>query len=92
MTLESAISDLQRTLSANRTASSWRLMTRQQLAAVRDALNDERFATWDGWLAAGLMATLGFQSIAPAAGSCHWRWQLTPERWAASLRSTPRAK
>ena len=37
-------------------------------------------------LAAGLMATLGFQSIAPAAGSCHWRWQLTPERWAAMPR------
>jgi hypothetical protein len=52
MTLESAISDLQRTLGSSRTASNWRLMTRQQLAAVRDALGDERFATWDGWLAA----------------------------------------
>ncbi|MCZ4497823.1 MAG: hypothetical protein JWQ74_376 [Marmoricola sp.] len=52
MTLESAISDLQRTLGGSRTAPTWRLMTRQQLAAVRDALSDERFATWDGWLAA----------------------------------------
>jgi hypothetical protein len=27
-------------------------LTRQQLAAVREALTDERFASWDGWLAA----------------------------------------
>ncbi|RZI90131.1 MAG: hypothetical protein EOO67_11420 [Microbacterium sp.] len=52
MTLESAIAELQRTLSGSRTASNWRLMTRQQLSAVRDALSDERFASWDGWLAA----------------------------------------
>lgn len=52
MTLESAISELQRTLQSNRTASNWRLMTRQQLAAVREALSDERIASWDGWLAA----------------------------------------
>ena len=52
MTLESAISDLQRTLTSSRTASNWRLRTREQLAAVRDALSDERFASWDGWLAA----------------------------------------
>ncbi|MET3961768.1 hypothetical protein ABIE44_001702 [Marmoricola sp. OAE513] len=52
MTLESAISDLQHTLGSSRTASNWRLMTRNQLAAVREALSDERFASWDGWLAA----------------------------------------
>lgn len=52
MTLESAISDLQQTLGSSRTASNWRLMTRNQLAAVREALSDERFASWDGWLAA----------------------------------------
>ena len=52
MTLESAISDLQRTLGGTRTASNWRLMTRQQLAAVKEALSDERFTSWDGWLAA----------------------------------------
>jgi hypothetical protein len=52
MTLESAISELQRTLRSSRATSSWRLMTRNQLAAVRDALSDERFASWDGWLAA----------------------------------------
>jgi hypothetical protein len=52
MSLESAISDLQRTLSSNRTASNWRLMARQQLSAVREALGDERFASWDGWLTA----------------------------------------
>jgi hypothetical protein len=27
-------------------------MTRTQLAAVREALSDERFTSWDGWLAA----------------------------------------
>jgi hypothetical protein len=52
MTLESAISDLRQTLSGSRTASNWRLLARQQLSAVREALGDERFATWDGWLAA----------------------------------------
>lgn len=52
MTLESAISDLQQTLGSSRTASNWRLMTRHQLAEVRYALSDERFASWDGWLAA----------------------------------------
>ncbi|MCW2855813.1 MAG: hypothetical protein JWR52_1428 [Marmoricola sp.] len=52
MTLESAISDLKQTLSGTRTAANWRMMTRQQLALVREALSDERFATWDGWLAA----------------------------------------
>ena len=52
MTLESAISELRSTLGASRSASNWRLMTRSQLAAVRDALSDERFSSWDGWLAA----------------------------------------
>lgn len=37
-------------------------------------------------LAAGLMATLGFEQVAPAAASGRWRWQLTPDRWAASPR------
>ena len=52
MTLESAISELRSTLGGSRSASNWRLMTRKQLAAVRDALTDERFTDWDGWLAA----------------------------------------
>lgn len=52
MTLESAISDLQRTLGSSRAASNWRLMTRQQLTAVRQALTEEPIAAWDGWLAA----------------------------------------
>src|SRR5690349_7315660 len=52
MTLESALADLRQTLGGTRTATNWRLMMRQQLSAVRDALGDERFATWDGWLAA----------------------------------------
>jgi hypothetical protein len=52
MTLESAISDLQRTLTGSRTTANWRALTRQQLAAVREALSDERFASFDGWLAA----------------------------------------
>ena len=37
-------------------------------------------------LAAGLMTTLGFERIAAAAGAGRWRWQLTPERWAARPR------
>ena len=52
MTLESAISELRSTLGGSRSASNWRMMTRSQLAAVRDALSDERFSSWDGWLAA----------------------------------------
>ena len=52
MTLESTISDLRQTLGSSRAATSWRWMMRDQLAAVRDALSDERFASWDGWLAA----------------------------------------
>jgi hypothetical protein len=51
MNLESAISDLQETLSA-RTSSNWRWLVRQRLSAVRQALSDENFETWDGWLAA----------------------------------------
>lgn len=57
MSLESAISDLQSTLGGSRTASNWRMMTRQHLSAVRDALTDERFADWDGWLAARTSGT-----------------------------------
>ncbi|MCW2785123.1 MAG: hypothetical protein JWP74_1640 [Marmoricola sp.] len=52
MNLESAISDLKNTLGGTRTAANWRSMTRHQLAVVRQALSDERFASWDGWLAA----------------------------------------
>jgi hypothetical protein len=51
MNLESAISDLQETLSA-RTSSNWRWLVRQRLSAVRQALSDENFESWDGWLAA----------------------------------------
>ena len=52
MSLESAISDLQETLARARTSSNWRWLVRQRLSAVRQALNDENFETWDGWLAA----------------------------------------
>ena len=52
MTLESAISELRQTLSGSRAATNWRWMMRDQLSAVREALKDERFASWDGWLAA----------------------------------------
>jgi hypothetical protein len=52
MTLESAISDLQETLSSARSSSNWRWLVRQRLSAVRQALSDENFQTWDGWLAA----------------------------------------
>ncbi len=37
-------------------------------------------------LAAGLMATLGFERIAPATESGRSCWQLTPGRWAARPR------
>jgi hypothetical protein len=52
MSLESAISDLQDTLSSARSSSNWRWLVRQRLSAVRQALGDEEFQTWDGWLAA----------------------------------------
>ena len=52
MSLESAISDLQETLSGARSSSNWRWLVRQRLSAVRQALNDENFESWDGWLAA----------------------------------------
>ena len=57
MTLESAISDLQETLSSGRSASNWRWLVRQRLSAVRQALSDENFESWDGWLAARTGAT-----------------------------------
>lgn len=58
------------------------------------ALADHAFATWrmqrlhtrhepGHALAAGLMATLGFERTAAAGGTDRWHWQLTPERWAA---------
>lgn len=52
MTLESAISELRVTLGSSRTAASWRRRVRQQLANLKDALREERFASRDGWLAA----------------------------------------
>jgi hypothetical protein len=52
MTLESAISDLQDTLTGMRSAANWRWLVRQRLSAVRQALSDENVQSWDGWLAA----------------------------------------
>jgi len=52
MSLESAISELQETLAGARSASNWRWLVRQRLSAVRQALSDENFESWDGWLAA----------------------------------------
>jgi RimJ/RimL family protein N-acetyltransferase len=37
-------------------------------------------------LAAGLMATLGFEQTAADTHTGRWRWQLTPAAWAASPR------
>jgi RimJ/RimL family protein N-acetyltransferase len=37
-------------------------------------------------LAAGLMASLGFERTTPDAAGAQWRWQLTPAGWAASPR------
>lgn len=51
MSLESAISDLQETLSSARSASNWRWLLRQRLSAVRQALSDDDLQCWDGWLA-----------------------------------------
>jgi len=52
MSLESAISDLQDTLTGMRSAANWRWLVRQRLSAVRQALSDEHVQAWDGWLAA----------------------------------------
>ena len=52
MSLESAISDLQETLAGPRSAPNWRWLVRQRLSAVRQALSDQGFQAWDGWLAA----------------------------------------
>jgi hypothetical protein len=52
MNLESAISELQETVSGARSASNWRWLVRQRLSTVRQALSDENFQSWDGWLAA----------------------------------------
>lgn len=52
MSLESAISDLQETLAGHRSAPNWRWLVRQRLSAVRQALSDQGFQAWDGWLAA----------------------------------------
>lgn len=57
MTLESAISELQETLASTRSASNWRWLLRQRLSAIRQALSDENFESWDGWLAARSGAT-----------------------------------
>jgi hypothetical protein len=51
MSLESAISELQEALSGARSASNWRWLVRQRLSAVRQALTDENFDAWEGWLA-----------------------------------------
>ena len=52
MSLESAISDLQDSLTGMRSAANWRWLVRQRLSAVRQALSDEHVQAWDGWLAA----------------------------------------
>ncbi|MGO4255098.1 hypothetical protein [Marmoricola sp. RAF53] len=52
MTLETAISELRQTLDGSRTTTGWRRTMRLRLSEVRDALGDERFTSWDGWLAA----------------------------------------
>ena len=57
MSLESAIAELHETLGSARTASNWRWLLRQRLSAVKQALTDEDFQSWDGWLAARSGAT-----------------------------------
>ena len=52
MNLESAISELQETVSNARSAPNWRWLVRQRLSTIRQALSDENFQSWDGWLAA----------------------------------------
>jgi RimJ/RimL family protein N-acetyltransferase len=42
-------------------------------------------------LAAGLMATLGFEQTAVDTHTGRWRWQLTPAAWAASPRRQAKA-
>lgn len=54
LTLEQAMSELQDTLAKGPEAPNgvWRWRLRQGLSAVRDALDDEQFRSWDGWLSA----------------------------------------
>jgi len=52
MSLESAISELQETVANARSAANWRWLVRQRLSLIRQALSDENFQSWDGWLAA----------------------------------------
>jgi hypothetical protein len=49
--LEDAILTLRAAL-ADEGADNWRWRMRQSLSALRDALDDEPFRSWDGWLTA----------------------------------------
>ena len=51
MSLESAISELQLTLSVPRTASNWRWLVRQRLSVLRQALSEVSVEPRDSWLA-----------------------------------------
>ena len=48
--LESALSDLQQIIHGNRAAQNWPWLVRQGLSSVRQALQEERFGSFDGWL------------------------------------------
>ena len=51
MSLESAISELQLTLSDRRTAPNWRWLVRQRLSVLRQALSEMKVDSRDSWLA-----------------------------------------
>jgi hypothetical protein len=52
MALDQAISELSATLEDDRSTLQWRAMVRMRLAAVRQALAEERPRFGDGWLSA----------------------------------------
>lgn len=51
-TLETALGRLQELLEDDSQARTWRWRVRQELSALRDALESERFRSFDGWLTA----------------------------------------
>jgi recombinational DNA repair ATPase RecF len=89
MSLESAISDLQETLSSGHSSSNWQSLVRQRLSAVRQALSDESLEPWDSWMAArtGAMDRERLQLLARlSAVSAGVLDRLDPDRVALEVR------
>lgn len=50
--LETAMSELHAIVNGDRAAPNWRWLVRQRLSNVREALDDDQFRSFDGWLTA----------------------------------------